>query len=432
MTTTLQRLLKHPHAAVFDKSPVPELALRLRHANNVQWGIAEGLLTATVGAVVSTYDLRTLTVAQLADDLQGDGFEVLSLSQSMSGLSAMVLVEGSGAQLESNGDRIEGFTSLLWALLSSFTGELRDAKTQIGYALDQMVITQAEGEWLDLWGALYAEPRRVDESDADYAPRVPREAFRERVNALAIEKAILDATGEDVRIREPWKYTFILDESTLSGPHRMYDGETIGYHLIQPVATDNVDWAKVLPVVHRNRAAGVLVLAPQTNFGVVTDADTPVDIHFGGHSLRFTFSLYEDRALLDYGEISDVALPNHESRKRRELLRASGSAILEIYPDQFNGQWVYFGGQVVSFGAPQPPIDYVVHVGHGRDYRVVYVDVQYVSQYWTPLRTWATAGASWSGLNAIIDAGHNRPDYTLQFGGIDAYFSGAPIGFVGP
>ena len=29
--TTLQRLLKYPHAAVFDKDPLAELAIRVRH-----------------------------------------------------------------------------------------------------------------------------------------------------------------------------------------------------------------------------------------------------------------------------------------------------------------------------------------------------------------------------------------------------------------
>ncbi len=37
------------------------------------------------------------------------------------GRSAMVLVEGKGDQLTSNGDHVHGFKSLLWALYTAFT-----------------------------------------------------------------------------------------------------------------------------------------------------------------------------------------------------------------------------------------------------------------------------------------------------------------------
>jgi hypothetical protein len=260
MKTALQRLLNSVHAAVFDKGAAAETAFRLRHANGVVWSVADRVLTVQAGAAAPTsHALAAVTVGQLVTTLALAGYQITGLSSEFSGLSALVLVEGSGDQGVSDGDMVQGYTSLLWVLLSGYAGETLAAKAQIQQALRQMIITQAEAEWLDLWGSLYGVPRGIGELDPAYAARIPREAFRTRNNARSIEIAIMDATGYDVRIEEPWRDIFRLDESTLSGPHKLYDGITIGYHLIRPVALNSVDWDVVLPVVERNKSAGIIV-----------------------------------------------------------------------------------------------------------------------------------------------------------------------------
>lgn len=268
MSTVLQRLLKHPHSAVFDKAPGAELALRVRHPDGCIWVIADEALVVTAGVVSRTYDLSGLSVGQLAAALVSDGFEVLSLSPDWLTRPAMALIEGQGDQGASNGDHIEAFTSILWVLLSGYAAEARAADYQVSQALRQMVITQAEGEWLDLWGALYSVGRLVGESDAAYAPRIPEEAFRVRVNGFAIENAIKDATGFDVEIREPWRRMFALDVSALSGGDHLHDADFYTYHIIQPVARAPFDWAPVLEVINRNRPAGVLVYSPSLEMPV--------------------------------------------------------------------------------------------------------------------------------------------------------------------
>lgn len=255
--STFQRLLRLAHEAVFDKSPGPELALRFGHAMGATWRIADGVLyAAATGQDERGYDLSQLTVSELATALQVDGFDVPVVSDVWSPRSALVLAEGSGT----GGDDVSAFTSLLWVLMSSYAGEVRAASHQVQQALRQMVITQSEGEWVDVWGGIYGVPRVQAELDAAYAARVRREAFRERVNARSIELAIRDETGWDVRIEEPWRELFRLDESRLSGGHKFYDGATVGYHLIRPEALDEVDWDIVLPIIERNKPAGVLIV----------------------------------------------------------------------------------------------------------------------------------------------------------------------------
>lgn len=385
MTTTLQRLLKHPHSAVFDKDPVAELAFRLRHQDGASWRVEERVLTASAGEAGYVYDLSSLTVSGLASALQADGFEVTSLNASIAPLSALVLVEAEGSDGTSNGDRLMAFTSLLWVLLSAYAGEVTEAGRQVREALRQMVITQADGEWLDLWGSLYAVGRGLSEPDSAYAPRIPQEAFRIRCNARAIELAIRDATGSDVRIEEPWTQIFKLDQSILSGPDKFYDGEYIGYHLIKPTAKANIDWPAVRAIIDRNRAAGVLVLGPQLVFDSFVDASGGRLVHGGAMQRLLDEVVYEDRALLDYGALEDVSILNHGAFCGRQVVRSS------------------------HVDASQ---SFVAHASHAwRDYRHYPSAFTYSSQYWAQAgqRTWASEQIySWSTFAAIVGSKHTR------------------------
>lgn len=379
MTTTLQKLLKYPHAAVFDKAPGAQLALRVRHPDGAKWTVADEVLTVTVGSVARTYDLKEFTVDGLVAELIADGFEIPYVSPDLGTKSALTLVEGSGDQNVSNGDRLTTFSSLLWVFLSGYAGEVREAEYQVQQALRQMVITQAEGEWLDVWGELYGDARITGESDATYAPRIPQEAFRQRVNARGIEKAIFDATGWDVRIQEPWQEVFTLDQSLLSGPDRFYNGDNFGYHLIRPVTRQSVDWDIVLKIINRNKAAGVIVVDAEVNrVGSLVDGSGSSYV-FGVHTQHADLVPYEDRALLDFSEISEVSILNHESWRRRELRRFSQSIVT-------SQPWI----DVPWFDVAWLDLDYIVGSRHSRDFRTFYFFAYYSSNFWN------VGGFDWS------------------------------------
>lgn len=378
--TTLQRLLTYPHAAVFDKGPDGDLALRIRHQDGADWSVAEEVLTVTAGALSRTYDLATLTIADLAGLLQADGFEP-EVADGWGSRSALVLAEGSGRQFDSNGDRLMAFRSLMWVLMSGYAGEVREARTQVREALRQMVLTTSEGEWLDLWGALYGVSRKEGEQDTAYAPRIVAEAFRVRVNGHGIEKAVLDATGRDVRIEEPWRDLFVLDESVLSGPHKMHDGIRYGYHMIRPVTRESVNWDEILPVVNRNRAAGVLVVECRSLHVSYIDASTELALHVANTHLARDLVRYEGSVLLDYMAIEDVPILNHASRKIRNVLRSSESIV----------------------DASQ----YAVTAAHARTYRVYFLSADYAGQYWSGVTWEGTNGGTWE-MDAVILSAHSR------------------------
>lgn len=399
MTTTLQRLVDYPHAAAFDKSPVADTVFRLRHPSGATWDIAETVMTASAGGVAHTYDLTTLTVGALAARLTLDGFDVSSLNSSYSSLSALVLVEGPGDQGISNGDRMMGYTSLMWALMGGYAGEIREARHQVVEALRQMVIGTSEGEWLDLWGKLYGVDRRDQQNDAAYRTAIPKEAFRIRVNNYAIEQTIKELTGYDVRIFEPWTQIFTLSHSTLSGPDRLQDGKYYQHCLIQPLGQPGVDWAKVLPIIERNRAAGVLIYEPgyqPIGSGVIYPSQDVV-IRTAMFRRRVTAVAYEDRALIDFMNIEDLSIANNPFLITESRLHASYAK----YDNQVSWSTIKW------LPVPWTYSEIIVHTNHYRDYRVFGSGSSYESQTWNKVPSWRESG-SWKSVNALISTVRTR------------------------
>lgn len=294
--TALQRLLKYPHAAVFDTSPQDELALRIRNPAGLVWEVSGSTLRLTTGQNLywdgkftfqgiynwgltkREYSLLGKTVGQLANELAVDGHEVLFQSQELSSRSAHILLVAAGNQDETNGDHLYGYTSLLWSLYSAYAIEVEQAEVAVAEALRQMVMTQAEGDWLDVWADLYGVQRVSDEADDALQARIPQEVLRLRVNGLAIEQAVQDITGERISLVEPWRRMFTLSESALSGDHHLQDGAYYTYHVIQPVGGQGTDWSAVLPVIQRNKAAGIDLYAPMVDFGTWhIDLQPPVE-----------------------------------------------------------------------------------------------------------------------------------------------------------
>lgn len=399
MTTILQRLVDYPHAAVFDKSANEEIVFRLNHSMGASWVIADAVMTTYAdGAFVSSYNLSDITVGQLISSLLGHGFTVTDESAEYVSLSALVLVEGRGDQAISNGNRVTGYTSLMWVLMGGYAGEIREAGRQVIQALRQMIITQAEGEWLDLWGKLYGVVRGQGEGDVSYAPRIPKEAFRLRENPIAIEQAVFDATGDKIRIYEPWTNIFTLDESTLSGEDCLTDGDFYNFHVIQPIGPPGTDWNAVLPVIHRNRAAGIVVYQPGyespvswVNYGDYTpEILTRIDRQHVGLAVN------EDLALLDYMDIEDISTPNYELLHRRTNLYVSHSTMTDILTW---GDFSWVSGYTWKSGST------MVQSKHYRDYRVNYLTAKYSSMPWTEIKNWNTQD-SWTDVTAIIRSKH--------------------------
>lgn len=409
--TMLTRLLGSLHTAVFDISPDKGLAFFIRHTDGVIWSVSDETLTATVNGKSKTYRLNTMTVGQLAGQLVLDGFEVSGLSPEFSGLSASVLVEGGGNTRSSNGDRLYAFRDLLRQIFGGYSRELRTAKIQIGEALKQMVITQAENEWLDLWGALYNTPRPQGMVDSAYQPLIPQEAFRIRVNGYAIEKAILDLTGQRVHIEEPWESMFRLDESTLSGTRRFYDGSSVGYHLIRPVADQAIKWDGILDIIERNKAAGVIVLPPEERNRIFVD--DPLDGTIWNQAWYLWSRLVQVNQL---PRLDDSLRLSAYTIDRNYLATITSLQMLTSIPDELNGIIIpATPSHLLSYGPVLYPQDSEIF-----PYHTGFFAPSYVEAYPKRRKKWRNAG-KWRGFETWAKAydvrifsqmtSYFRPDY---------------------
>lgn len=385
--STLKRLLGSLHTAVFDTSPDSGLAFFVRHPDGIAWSVSEENLTATVNGNSKTYRLNTMTIGQLAGQMVMDGFEVTGLQPEFAGLSASVLLEGSGNTLNSNGDRLYAFRDLLRSLFGGYARELRTAKVQIGEALKQMVITQAEGEWLDLWGALYNTPRKYGMSDASYQKLIPEEAFRIRVNAYAIEKTIFDLTGQRVHIEEPWGNIFRLDESQLSGTHRFYDGSTVGYHLILPVSDRSINWDGILDIIERNKAAGVIILPPEERNRTWVKDPLAGKIWFQNWWLWSRLVRYNELPRLS----ESLYLDNYTPSMNYSVAITSLQMLTSI-PYEVNGDMMPSSpSHLLSYGPVIYPQDSSIFTNH-----TGFFGPELVQAYPTAKKTWQDAG-KWTG-----------------------------------
>lgn len=285
MNDALTRMVDNLPRAMFDKSPGEVLALRVRNPAGLAWEVSDSKLKLIAGGklvpfdgtaswnglydfgeTIREYTLADKTIAELADEIRTDGHVVEYESIDIGSRSALSLLPGANDQDNSNGDHLYAYTSILWSIMASYGGEIDEAKAQIPEAIKQMTISGAGGEWLDVWATLYGVPRQAGEADAVLRDRLAAEVFRLRVNPHGIEKAVEDLTGEQVSIDEPWRRMFSVSESALSGDHRMPDGEYYTYHVMQPVGVPGTDMTKVMPVIARNKPAGVDIFAARIDF----------------------------------------------------------------------------------------------------------------------------------------------------------------------
>lgn len=203
-----------------DKDPHAQLAVRLEYAGGMVWTVSDGVLSTTVtggpGAALAV-SLTSYTMGSLVAFLSAQvGYSVPFFDETLSSLSALVLIDGMGDISQSNGDHILSYTSLLWSYYEAAAQELMLAATLIGLAPAQLSTASAQAQFLDLLGAQYGITRIVGESDALYGPRIPATVLRPDGNNNGMANIIasqFNVTGVNV-----------YDNPILSGGFPDYSG----------------------------------------------------------------------------------------------------------------------------------------------------------------------------------------------------------------
>lgn len=314
MIPMLEKLLKYPHAP-FDKASHERIVLRVRHPDIFRWVVSNRVLSVSTEAWDNfiDFDLSALTIDGLANALASAEFQVIYQNAEFSSRSAATLLSGSGSESQSNGDALKAYDTLLWSLFDSYAVELESARDSIDQAMLQMYLDTAEGDWLDYWGEFFGFPRE-GRGDAQYRAYIIAETLRPRNNALAIENTIEDQAQEDVRMREPWKDIFVLGESKLNDRYHLHGAHYYMFAAIQPVGNVGVDWDKVIPLIRRNKAGGVLLAEHQPivpsahiNSDIPDSSIIAWEIHTRSSKLR----ILTDPPLDEYILSNDVYVRNH-------------------------------------------------------------------------------------------------------------------------
>lgn len=274
------RLLSSLHS-VFDKEPAPAVAMRLQHPLGLAWKVEKRKLTLSTeaGALLGVLPLAGISIGLLAQQIGALGAVVADLNPSLTSRLADALLDGSGRQSESNGDRLMVYDSLLWAILDTLASELEAAQSNaIIEGLKQAYLHTAEDEWLDYWAGHFGMARSVGEDDEHFLLRILVDLLRPRNNPYDIRNQIKEQTGIDIVIREMWDEIFMLNGSTLSGGDCIHDGNFYTWGVIQPIVYEAItaeQREKITEIVERNRTAGVYAakLSEEAPFVIRRDID---------------------------------------------------------------------------------------------------------------------------------------------------------------
>ena len=375
-------LLDHLYTG-FDRDPDAVVALTLTHPGGVLWSVTDSRIFVATESGSPLADLPLDgTLDELATSLTNAGMTVSFRNPELASLNCRILIGGSGSESSRSGNVIYAHRSVVWALMSAYSTEVEVAAELVPPAIEQAYLHSADGDWLDYWGEFFKIPRHTGQNDADYLTTMVRETLRHRSNKYAIENAVKDSTGNIITIDEPWTEIFMLDKSTLSGPDKIKGGSSVGRNLIRPVSHGGVDWATILPIVNRNRAAGVIALDPLSRIGSFFDAGLDYSvkstvIHTG--TSRF---LVCGVPLLDFSSIEDVPVANWRVLHRRT-----------------NGWWSF----VDATG-----LDLTIASRAWRTYRSFSALLTYPSQSWTHLQSWGSTPYSWSDFKIAFSSGYTR------------------------
>lgn len=208
-TRLTDKLLRFIYSAL-NKSPERFVAFRAQHISGTfSYTIKDYVLTCYANGIVRlTANLGDHTLFSLAGAIGSmDGFSIVYQSDSdLMKLSARVLLDGAGNQVQSNGDCFYAYSSMIWVYLESVGKELSEAETSIGSMIDQMNLKTSDDYWLDYWGEHYGIARLSGELDPVYANRIIVEILRPRGNNKAIEAALTERFSQKAVVKDAPQY----------------------------------------------------------------------------------------------------------------------------------------------------------------------------------------------------------------------------------
>ncbi|HET7675824.1 MAG TPA: hypothetical protein VFL54_09910 [Gammaproteobacteria bacterium] len=232
----------------FSADPEPRLALRLTYDGAMTWRVQNYTLTTAVeggiGGPLNAF-LPMFTLGELVEYLNAQpGYSVLYVDEALNDKAAVCLLDAAGDIDTSNGDHLYAYSATLREYFSAVAFETQLAADAVSEMLRYMDMREAEGEWLDYWGAFFDVTRRDGETDESLAPRITSDPFRFRCNNLAIENYVRDETGVGIRIYDlDWEDTNFITTNpapvVYRGTSRFVEITNDGAYVTAPFVADS-------------------------------------------------------------------------------------------------------------------------------------------------------------------------------------------------
>lgn len=269
-----EKLLSHLNR-VFNKDAKPFDAMTITAADPVNWTVADAVLTLAVPSdpgMSLVIDLTNLNLQDVVDAANGGGFTATLMAIGDGDLSAMVLLDGTG----SGSQAIQGFASLLWAMMNAIAYQLQGLGDEIPDMLQQLRMDLSQGEWVDFWLKVFLGTLRLSaETDEAAITRLISTVLTVKSNNKALELMVFAATGITVQVLDiPWleEDNVTVDPdviaqyslSLLPGGEPAWGAANVlqcAFAVIFPSSATCAEYAKVMPIINANRAAGYYGIA---------------------------------------------------------------------------------------------------------------------------------------------------------------------------
>lgn len=250
--------------ATFARDPDTVLVWQIGHPAGLTWTVtADNALIVTVGGGPATsYPLHGRTLTDLGAEMTAAGIQTLYIHPEAVARDAAILHPASGSTPDDRPASLHAYRNLLRAHVATLATALDGAESALSAALAQLLLPDATAHWADYWGRYFGVSRDTGEADSDYTQRIIDEVFRARNTARSIENNVRRYAGYTVDIKEPWRNMWTLNRSRLDGFDDALPGEYHRYHIIHPIAREEVNWPDAMPVIEADRPAGTLIWPP--------------------------------------------------------------------------------------------------------------------------------------------------------------------------
>ena len=254
-----QKLLGHLNS-VFDKDPDAVPVIRLSHAGTALWKVEGRELTVSTRLFgsQSTFDLSSMTISELAENLGYAGFTATVANNAYLWRPADIIIEGSGDEGNGyNGNVLYAFRSDLWTILNTIGKTLEEThRNACVEGVNMAYFDRSSGYWLDVWGSFFGILRNEGQDDEGYLKAIIEEVMRPRNNHYAMRNAVEKITGRKVFIHEFWK-----DRYSIGGTQPLPENDDEVYCRFEVLCDDvltELEKREVLSVIEATRPVGVL------------------------------------------------------------------------------------------------------------------------------------------------------------------------------